>query len=265
MRGPRVVPARAHGLDRLYVTGADGTCLAWYDRTAGRVSLIAERDRDAVLTALRPYLTRPWTLGPPPAPGPAELLRLALPPDEDLAPNRPGEPLLGAFEYGGQGARTRLRARPLLLAQQRFGAELDTLEAAGWRVLHAVPLPGAACIDHLLIGPGGVLAVRTAPARRRRAAVGELLLTLGQGAGRPDPRRIRAAALRASRALATAVTPVLAVIDATRLTVAPTLRDVRVLSEGASVALAAEPATLKQAELDALYATARDRRTWSRC
>ncbi|MGW1769873.1 nuclease-related domain-containing protein [Streptomyces sp. NPDC002073] len=264
MRGLRVTPAGRHGRGLLYVTAADGRAVAWYDRDAGRISLLAERDSDAVLAALRPYLTGTWTIGPPPVPTAAELARLALRPDDDLAPNRPGELLLGDLEHDGAGARSRLRRRPLLQAQQQFGAELDTLEGAGWRVLHAVPLPGRDRIDHLLIGPGGVFAVRTATARGRRASVGDLLLSVARTEPEAEPRRARQAADRAGRALATAVLPALAVIDAAGLSVAATQREVRILREGAAAALAGLTGVLKPAETDALYATARDRRSWLR-
>ncbi|MCZ0989133.1 nuclease-related domain-containing protein [Streptomyces diastatochromogenes] len=40
-----------------------------------------------------------------------------------------------------------------------MGAELDRLRPQGWRVLHSVPLPREVDLDHLLIGPGGLLQV----------------------------------------------------------------------------------------------------------
>ncbi|WP_264202116.1 nuclease-related domain-containing protein [Streptomyces antimicrobicus] len=261
----KVVPSGRPGRGRLYVTLPDGRSVAWYDREAGRVSVLAEEHTEAAVAALRPYLTGSWTVGPPPVPGPAELVRLCLHPDDDLAPNRPGEHLLGEIDHGPGGTRARHRLRPDLLAQARFGAELDTLEDAGWRVLHAVPLPGAGRIDHLLIGPGGVLCVRTVAGRRQRVHVGDLLVTTGRTEPRPDVRWSRRAAERAGHALTAPVRPALAVVDATRVDVAPTLRDVRVLRPGdAGTALAHEGGVLKPAEIAALYGTARDRRTWAR-
>lgn len=61
----RVVPARRHGQDRLYVCGTDGRNVAWYDREAARVNLLSEDRRDDVLHALGPFLTGPVTVGPP--------------------------------------------------------------------------------------------------------------------------------------------------------------------------------------------------------
>ncbi|MFI8102078.1 nuclease-related domain-containing protein [Streptomyces sp. NPDC086023] len=265
MRGLTVTPARGNGLDRLYVSLPDGRSVAWYDRDTGRVSLLGREHEEAVLAVLGPYLTRSYTVGPPPVPGRAELLRLALPPDDDLAPNRPGETLLGEFAYGTPGRRAR-GLRYELLAQQRFGAELDGLEPMGWRVLHSVPLPGAgpAGIDHLLIGPGGVLVVRTAAGRRQRASVGDLLLAVGRAEPSPGPRWVRRAAARAGHALTAAVRPVLAVIDASRVDVAPSLRDVEVVREGGAAGLGRLAGVLKPADVEALYGLARDRRTWLR-
>ncbi|MDJ0379327.1 nuclease-related domain-containing protein [Streptomyces sp. G-G2] len=259
-RGLKVLPDRG----RLWVNLPDGRSVAWYDREAGRVSVLSAVHRDAALAVLRPYLSGAWTVGPPAVPSAADLVRLSLHPDDDLAPNRPGEALLGELEHGAAGARTRHRLRPDLLAQERVGAELDALEGAGWRVLHAVPLPGAGRVDHLLIGPGGVWCVRTVAGRRQRVQVGDLLVTVGRAAPRPDVRWARRAAERATHALVTAVTPALAVSDATRLDVAPSLRDVEILEPGTAAArLTRAPATLKPSDVDTLYTTARNLRTWT--
>ncbi|MBT2453857.1 nuclease-related domain-containing protein [Streptomyces sp. ISL-86] len=263
MRGLKVLPTGRPGRGRLYVNLPDGHAVAWYDREANRVSVLVDEHREAVLAVLRPYLDRGHTVGPPPVPTAADLRRLALPPDEDLAPNRPGEALLGELTHGSAGARARHRLRQELLAQQRMGGELDALESADWRVLHALPLPGAGVLDHLLIGPPGVFCIRTVPGRRQRAKVGDLLLTVGRAEPRPDPRWIRHAAARASRALTAPVTPVLAVVDASRVEVAPTVRDIRVLQPHTAVPYLAEAATtLKRPDIEALFGLARDRRVW---
>ncbi|MCX5375868.1 nuclease-related domain-containing protein [Streptomyces sp. NBC_00091] len=263
MRGLKVLPSGRPGRGRLYVNRPDGRAVAWYDRQANRISVLADDEREAVLAALRPYLTGAWTIGPPPVPTAVELRRLSLPPDRDLAPNRPGETLLGELAYGSPGSRARHRMRQELQARERTGAELEVLEAADWRVLHDVPLPGLGLLDHLLIGPPGVLAVRTVPGRRQRAQVGELLLTVGRAEPRPDPRWIRRAAARAARVLAAPVTPALALADASRVDVAPTLRDVLVLQPPTlTTTLRAVPATLKPPDVEALFALARTGPAW---
>ncbi|WP_030768768.1 nuclease-related domain-containing protein [Streptomyces sp. NRRL F-2664] len=263
MRGLKVLPSGRPGRGRLYVNLPDGQAVAWYDRQANRISVLADDQREAVLAVLRPYLSGTVTIGPPPVPTAADLRRLAMPPDADLAPNRPGETLLAELEHGAAGTRARHRLRQDLAAQQRMGDALDALEAEGWRTLHCVPLPGFGRIDHLVVGPAGVFCVCTVPGRRQRAVVGDLLLTVGRSEPRPDPRWIRGAAARATALLAAKVTPALAVVDASRLETAPTLRDIRVLQPPtATPDLVASPTTLKPPDVEALFAQARDTRTW---
>ncbi|MFI1646273.1 nuclease-related domain-containing protein [Streptomyces avidinii] len=265
MRGLKVLPSGRPGRGRLYVNLPDGQAVAWYDRQANRISVLADDHREAILAVLRPYLNGTVSIGPPPVPTAADLRRLALGPDADLAPNRPGETLLGELEHGRAGTRARHRLRQDLTAQQRMGDAFDALESDGWRVLHCVPLPGPGHIDHLLIGPAGIFCVRTVPGRRQRAVVGDLLLTVGRAEPRPDPRWIRRAAACAAAALSAKVTPALAVVDASRVETAPTVRDIRILQPPtATPNLAASPTTLKPPEIDSLFARARDTTTWLR-
>ncbi|MFE5674112.1 nuclease-related domain-containing protein [Streptomyces erythrochromogenes] len=263
MRGLKVLPSGRPGRGRLYVNLPDGQAVAWYDRQANRISVLADDHREAVLAALRPYLSGTVSIGPPPVPTAADLRRLAMPPDADLAPNRPGEALLAELEHGTAGTRYRHRLRQDLTAQQRMGDAFDALEPDGWRTLHCVPLPGFGRIDHLVIGPAGIFCVRTVPGRRQRAVVGDLLLTVGRAEPRPDPRWIRGAAARATAVLDAKVTPALAVVDASRLETAPTVRDIRILQPPtATPDLVASPTALKPPDIEALFAQARDTRTW---
>ncbi|MGW7329230.1 nuclease-related domain-containing protein [Streptomyces sp. NPDC054840] len=263
MRGLKVLPSGRPGRGRLYVNLPDGQAVAWYDRQANRISVLADCHREAILAVLRPYLSGTVAIGPPPVPTASDLRRLALLPDADLAPNRPGETLLGELEHGPTGTRARHRLRQDLTAQQRMGDSLDALEAEGWRTLHCVPLPGLGRIDHLIIGPAGIFCVRTVPSRRQRVVVGDLLLTVGRTEPRPDPRWIRRAAAFSTAALAAKVTPVLAVVDASRVETAPTVRDIRILQPPtATPTLTASPATLEPPEVEALFARARDTTTW---
>jgi hypothetical protein len=275
MTGLRVTPAWRHGRQRLYVGMADGRNIAWYDRDTGRVSLLFAEQREAVIQALRPFLTGEFTVGPPPVPTPADLALLALHPDDDLAPNRPGEALHAVMDGVAPPSRFRADARrDALVAQQVLGERLDGLEGAGWRVLHSVPLPGGGHIDHLLVGPAGVMTVRTLYARRQRVRIADPLVTAGRGEAQPQLRWARREAERASLALAAAVRPVLALVGAGRVEVAPGEGSggVRILryERGAAetldevAALARLGGVLKPADIEALHATARDRRTWLR-
>lgn len=102
---------------------------------------------------------------------------------DDLAAQRPGRALLDVAESRGPrsktvrtlarlvGVRTRDRSwRVGAAGESKVGRKLDRLR--GWRVLHNVPLPGGGDVDHLLIGPHGVLAVNTKHHKGAEVAVG---------------------------------------------------------------------------------------------
>ena len=266
MNGLRVIPTWRHGQERLYVCLPDGGNVAWYDREAARVNLLSDDCEDEVLEALGPFLTGPVTVGPPPVPTPAELARLSLHPDDDLAPNRPGEALLVALERD-PGPAHRLRADPrrrALAAEQSAGAALDRLDGAGWHTLHSVPLSGGDRVHHLVIGPGGLFALHVLPARRQRVHITDPLVALGRREPLPLLRRVRADADRASYALTAEVHPVLVLVDPANVTVTAPPRSVRVLTDAELPGLARLGGMLKPADVEALHAMARDRATWAR-
>jgi len=266
MTGLRVVPAWRHGQERLYVCLTDGRNIAWYDREAARVNLLSEDEREDVLEALGPFLTGPVTVGPPPVPTPAELARLSLHPDDDLAPNRPGEALLVDLDREPAPSH-RLRADPrrrALTAEQAVGEALDQLDGAGWHALHSVPLPGGDRIHHLVIGPGGLFAVHTLYARKQRVTVADPMVALGRREPHPLLRRVRADAARASYALTAEVHPVLALAGPADVSVTAPLREVRILQDTDLSDLSRLGGVLKPADVEALHAMARDRGTWMR-
>ncbi|MDG9721815.1 MULTISPECIES: NERD domain-containing protein [unclassified Streptomyces] len=267
MKGLRVVPTWRHGQERLYVCLPDGGNVAWYDRETARVNLLSDDREDEVLQALGPFLTGPVTVGPPPVPTPAELARLSLHPDDDLAPNRPGEALLVALERDPGPAHRLRRADPrrrALAAEQAAGAALDRLDGAGWHTLHSVPLPGGDRVHHLLIGPGGLYAVHALPARRQRVQITDPLVALGRREPLPLLRRVRADADRASYALTAEVHPVLVLVGPAHVVVTAPPRSVRVLTDEELPGLARPGGVLKPADVEALHAMARDRATWTR-
>ncbi|MET8469490.1 nuclease-related domain-containing protein [Streptomyces sp. NPDC006422] len=262
MSGLRVIPTWRHGREWLYVCGEDGGTVAWYDREADRVSLLDEARGGDALEALRPFLVGSVAVGPPPVPTPAELAGLALHPDDDLAPNRPGEHLAVALDRD-PGPPRRLRADPrrrALAAQQRVGEVLDGLEAAGWRVLHAVPLPGGTYVHHLVIGPGGLYALHTVPARGRRVRVADPFVTIGRAEPQPLLRRARADASRCSYALTVEVHPALVLVTpSSAVPPAPHL-----FTDTTLPTLSRTGGHLKPADVEALHMLARDRGTWTR-
>lgn len=210
---------------------------------------------------------------------------LWLHPDDDLAPNRPGETLLGRAEAGGaRGRPARLLARLLgrgaaeaawrgrLAAERRFGAALDACAPLGWRTLHSIPLPGQDQVSHLAIGPGGVFAFRTVHCPGGRLRVdGDTVRgprLPGGSRGEPEVRLCRRAAQRAAHALSRGrgepvpVRAVLALVGAARVERSRAPDDVRLLRERDLGAFAALGGVLKPETVDAVYHTARDRRTW---
>ncbi|MFE1796919.1 nuclease-related domain-containing protein [Streptomyces sp. NPDC059517] len=266
MNALRVIPTWRHGQERLYVCRTDGRNVAWYDREAARVNLLSEERREDVLDVLGPFLTGTVTVGPPPVPTPAELARLSLHPDDDLAPNRPGEALQTVLDHE-PGPQRRLRADPrrhALAAELAVGEALDRLEGAGWRTLHSVPLPGGDRLHHLVIGPGGLFAVHTLYARKQRVLVADPMVTVGRREARPLLREVRADADRASYALTAEVRPVLALFAPKDVPVTAPLREMRILLDTDVTSLARSGGILKPADVEALHAMARDRGTWSR-
>ena len=266
MSGLRIVPTWRHGQERLYVCHTDGRNVAWYDREAARINLLSEDRREDVLHALGPFLTGPVTIGPPPVPTPAELARLSLHPDDDLAPNRPGEALHLALDRD-PGPQHRLRPdqrRRALTAEQAVGEALDALDGAGWHALHSIPLPGGDRLHHLMIGPGGLFAVHTLYARKQRVRIADPMVTLGRRDPLPLLRRVRSDADRASYALTAEVRPILALTDPTDVAVTTPLREVRVLQDTELPGLARTGGVLKPADVEALHAMARDRHTWGK-
>ncbi|MHC3472393.1 nuclease-related domain-containing protein [Streptomyces sp. 7R007] len=266
MSALRVIPSWRHGQERLYVCQTDGRNIAWYDREAARVNLLSEDQREDVLEALGPFLAGPVAVGPPPVPTPAELARLSLHPDDDLAPNRPGEALLVALDRD-PGPAHRLRPDPrrrALAAEQAVGEALDRLDGAGWHALHSIPLPGGDRIHHLAIGPGGLFAFHTLYARKQRVTVADPMVALGRRDPLPLLRRVRADADRASYALTAEVHPVLALSGPADVHVTAPLREVRVLQDTEVEGLARTGGVLKPADVEALHAMARDRQTWGR-
>ncbi|MFE1289118.1 NERD domain-containing protein [Streptomyces sp. NPDC058751] len=262
----RVVPARRHGQERLYVCMADGRSIAWYDRDTARVNLLSEDRREDVLGVLRPFLAGPVTVGPPPVPTSAELARLALHPDDDLAPNRPGEALLIDLDRD-PGPAHRLRPDPrrrALAAEQTVGTALDRLAGGGRHTLHSVPLPGGDRVHHLLIGPAGLFCLHALDAHRQRVRIADPMVTVGRREPHPLLRRVRSDADRASHALTAEVHAVLAVVGAARLDAPAPPRRVRVLRDTDLGDLVRAGGVLKPADVEALHAMARDRHTWLR-
>ncbi|MGK5637931.1 nuclease-related domain-containing protein [Streptomyces sp. URMC 126] len=210
--------------------------------------------------------------------------RLFLPPDDDLAPNRPGETLRARLDASRTGRGTLLLARLLgrrpvedhwrraLAAEQQVGAALDALSAGGWEVVHSVVLPGDAVIPHLLIGPGGVFTVLVEPTRRVPARADDAVVRLaGERHPRPAVRHARQSAARASLVLTRAcgfpvpVGPVVVLAGATEIDDESERGDVRVLTVRQVAGLGVLGGVLHPERVDRVHTVARNRQLWVGC
>ncbi|MFH8407685.1 nuclease-related domain-containing protein [Streptomyces sp. NPDC018019] len=208
--------------------------------------------------------------------------RLFLPPDDDLAPNRPGEALRVRLAEEPRARAALWCARLLgrcppqdgwhrqLLAEQAVGTALDRLTAGGWYVIHSVPMPPATVIAHLLIGPGGVLCVGTHHVRGARVQVAEDAVRVSRGhQALPYVRDIRHEARRASCVLTRGcrfrveARPVLAFVGASEVSLDPDLHGIRVIRDEREIpSLARLGGVLAPARVERICTVARNRRTW---
>jgi hypothetical protein len=243
----------------------------------------AEKDEAKAAGALWDWRAKRWYA---PRPGMAALTRW-LPVARDPTEATGAAEATGASEASERsptppaGAEVRLAEALRGLTEPTVLARL-TRRRPPWRVLHSVPVgSGRGDIDHVLIGPPGVVTVNVVtvntehhPGRVVRVDGDDLIVDR-----RPTERvpHARAEAERAARLLAAArggvdgaappVTAALAVI-AESVTTTPGGR----LPQGVLVATPANlprlvtalPAVLADAEIDELYAVARRLSTWTR-
>ena len=190
--------------------------------------------------------------------------------DEDLA--APAPELIGAGRAWPAGAEGEVRLAEALRELTEAGP--PTQGRPPWRVLHAVPMgPGRGDIDHVLLGPPGLVAVGTEHHHGRAVRVDGDRMTVDREPVDRVPRA-RAEAQRAGRLLGAArrdepgtpppATGALAVVAASVTSVSPP-RDVLVATPaGLPRLITALPAVLADAEIDELYAVARRLGTWTR-
>ncbi|MFI9200563.1 nuclease-related domain-containing protein [Streptomyces sp. NPDC053048] len=276
----KVTERGGSGRDRLYVETFDGLVVAWLDRVTGKLTVIREEHRAAVLEVLAPYLPQPN--GHPAAkPRPKVLSLTPLTPADDLALNRPGASLKAKLDAEGPGPVDRLITwllrrdsewtswRRGLVGERRVGAELDRLSNQGWHVLHSILLPNSVDIDHLLIGPGGVFNINTKHCPDKNVWVGNDSVRVNHGPPRPYTRKVRAEAHHVQGVLArysgraVHVQPALVFVGVSDLKTASTLSDVRVWRQREVASLGPVTGELTPGEAETLYAIARHRRAWT--
>lgn len=271
----RVSSWKRHGLDRLYVNTPDGTAVAWFDRRTGHIEIKDEALRLPILNALTPYMARATT-----TPVAVASTPLPPPPEYDLALRRPGDALREKIKevspslverYLSWILRRPTEADPWragLRGERVVSRELARLSRHNWRALHSVPLSPTWDIDHLLVGPGGVFSINTKNHRNKSVWVGDHAVRINHGKGRPYLRSSRREAeivrevLERGCGFPVVVTPLLVFVRPADLTVVPSLRDVRALNERALASLAPLAGALLPEQVEAVYAVARDQRSW---
>lgn len=169
---------KRYGHDRLYVEGADGLKLGYWDLLTGKAHVDHPAHRAEFDAAIQRHLADEAAPPPSPAKSPSEPEYFAPIPSQpswtDLATNKPGQAVLAAAAEERAAAPVRTAIARVLGAKTqerawRIGgkgeeAVAQRLEQLGpaWHVLHSVPVgKGSSDIDHIAIGPGGVYTINT--------------------------------------------------------------------------------------------------------
>ncbi|MFF7330601.1 NERD domain-containing protein [Streptomyces sp. NPDC008150] len=225
------------------------------------------------------------TAPPPPAARPPLPPRAAglppLTPETDLARNGPGATLVERLARAGHrptpGFLARLREQhdewaawqSAVIGERKVGRELERLGRHGWKVLHSLPDGRGGDIDHLLVGPGGVLTFTTERHPGAVVQVGDKTVRINHGEPRPyaapahsEARRVRAV-LELHAGFEVPVEPVLVFVDAAEIQRAPTQYTVRVYDPAATASLAPLTGRLTPARITTLYDIARRRGVWT--
>ncbi|MGV9313093.1 nuclease-related domain-containing protein [Streptomyces sp. NPDC003691] len=277
---------KRYGHHRLYVNDADGGLVAWLDLKSGHLEIACPELRHQVMELLAHCVPGPAEPAVPAGRAPADPLRSPpplLPPltgADDLALHRPGALVKDKLTSEGPGPLRRLLDAALrrpsewdswrqgLEGERRVGKELRRFAGHGWQVLHSVPLSSGHDIDHLLIGPGGVFTLNTKNFRGRRIWVGDEMVKVDHGKGRPYPMKARRESERASKALSVhcgfpvPVSPLLVFVRPAELKVDATRQTVHVYNERTLAALAPIGRVMDVRRIEQIYAVARHRQTW---
>ena len=183
---------------------------------------------------------------------------------------RIGNPVLRGLARAA-GLRTRDQAwRVGAAGEIKVGARLNRLRRHGWHVLHSIPLGHGGDIDHLLIGPAGVYTANTKHHPNARVTVGHSVIFVRGWQTTHISQALREAG-RARGALSSALgRPVtvepLVIIHGARVSgwLLQRPRGVKVLPSWAAAWWLRLPRRRQDADIEAIYAAARDRATWRR-
>ncbi|MFJ4185552.1 nuclease-related domain-containing protein [Kitasatospora sp. NPDC089509] len=298
-----VKPWRVPGKERLYVnkTGARGDSVAWLDCKTGVVTVDNPEFEALALAKVEEWCKSfgshvpartvqyrgtkpPAKAAPVPMPQPrAEVPFLPSMQDEDdLARNLPGAGLESLVREGEEryGLLVRLAAKISrqrlgdsstlrgLEGEQVVGARLELLRAAGWKVLHGVPLPSGSDIDHVVIGPPGVFTINSKHHPGATVWVGDKMVKVNRNSF-PYLENSEFEASRTTKLLTewcgfeVPVHPVIAVVGARKITLGTAPRVTVIDGEQIASALPSRPAVLSPNRVDRVFTIARHRHVWS--
>ncbi|WP_051711532.1 nuclease-related domain-containing protein [Streptomyces sp. NRRL S-350] len=299
-----VKPWRVPGKERLYVNkaGTRGDSVAWLDCKSGVVTVGSPEFEALALAKVEEWCRSfgghvpPRTVrhqgkehprpksAPIPVPQPRAEVPF-LPPmrdEDDLARNLPGAGLESLVREGEEryGLLVRLAAKVTrqrlgdsstlrgLEGEQIVGARLEPLKAAGWKVLHGVPLPSGSDIDHVVIGPPGVFTINSKHHPGATVWVGDKVVKVNRN-GFPYLENSEFEASRAAKLLTewcgfeVPVHPVIAVVGAQKITLGATPGVTVIDGEQIASVLPARPEVLSPNRVDRVFTIARHRHVWS--
>jgi Nuclease-related domain len=196
----------------------------------------------------------------------------------DLAANRPGASALAAaraqttwWRRIGRlcGIHTQdMSWRVGAKGERKVGRTLRLARPFGWRALHAVPVGSRGSdIDHVLIGPGGVVTLNTKHHRGQRVKAGRFRIFVG-GQQTRYAQHSQHEARRASRLIAAAtgrpitVTSAVVIVGARRLRGSQTDGIPVLTRTGLLIWLLRRPHTLTKTERNELFELARRSTVW---
>ncbi len=285
----RVKRWRGFGDDRIYVSDAAGLRLGWQDLRSGRTHVdVAERGREVAraleswhrLSSSAPASTSPSGGAPEgsavadPTPEPASTTPdthprgISASSEPTPASRRPALALPARIAVPStEEAAWRARIR----GEERVAVRLERLLSRDprWRALHAIPSgDGSTDIDHLVVGPGGLFALKVKQHRGGSIWVaGETFKVDGKGVA--HVRNCRFEAQRAAKLLSDAAgfrvsaTGVIVVAGAMDVTVRTVPAGLAVLEARSLVRwLRRQPDVLSPAVVRAVFEAARRASTW---
>jgi len=199
---------------------------------------------------------------------------------DDLALNRPGDAVRRKIVELQPNRLKRLLGRWMrgseihswangLVGERVTGRRLNRLRGRGWYILHAVQWDSGSDIDHLVIGPAGIFTVNSKRHKGKTVWYGDTAITVNRAPTRHivisqhEAHRV-AQVLSRHSGFNVPVRPVIAVVDAAKLTVKNAAPPVLVLAaDQVDRALSGLSPTLSKEQVARIYAIARSPQTWS--